>query len=147
MRHKALFSEFHNGCQARLSIDLPHPLQPLRSAIGDKGPLPKTQFISSMLNNCLTLRFGYDNMLIRIITRRNVHLMPTETVTQKDIARQLAVSQALVGGVLSGHRNVRVSAVTKELIIRTAKEMGYAPNAAARCASKRKDEHDCDRIC
>ncbi|MGI4787328.1 MAG: LacI family DNA-binding transcriptional regulator [Janthinobacterium lividum] len=53
-------------------------------------------------------------------------------VTQKDIARQLNLSQALVAGVLGDKPGVWVSAANRERIQQTAREMNYRPNAAAR---------------
>ena len=53
-------------------------------------------------------------------------------VTQKDIARALNISQSLVAGVLGDKPGVWASPENRERIQRTAREMGYRPNAAAR---------------
>jgi len=52
-------------------------------------------------------------------------------ITQKEIARRLNLSQSLVAGVLNNRPGVWVSRAKKELILRTAQELGYRPNAAA----------------
>ena len=51
-------------------------------------------------------------------------------VTIKDISRRCGVSQATVSKALNGYDDV--SAETRELVQRTAREMNYLPNAAAR---------------
>lgn len=52
--------------------------------------------------------------------------------TQKDIARALNISQSLVAGVLGDKPGVWASPENRERIQRTAREMGYRPNTAAR---------------
>ncbi|MGC8668717.1 MAG: LacI family DNA-binding transcriptional regulator [Chthonomonadales bacterium] len=53
-------------------------------------------------------------------------------VTQKEIARRLNLSQSLVAGVLGNRPGIWVSQEKRDLILRTARELGYRPNAAAR---------------
>ena len=53
-------------------------------------------------------------------------------VTQRDIAHTLNLSQSLVAGVLGDKPGVWASPENRERIRRTAREMGYRPNAAAR---------------
>lgn len=59
-------------------------------------------------------------------------------VTQRQIAQKLNLSRSLVGHALSG--GTEVSAKTRELILATAREMGYDPdaNVAARSMNARR---------
>lgn len=57
---------------------------------------------------------------------------------QKTIADMLGVSQATVSLALSG--DSRVNAVTREKIVKIAKEMGYVPNASARALVRKCTE-------
>jgi LacI family transcriptional regulator len=54
-------------------------------------------------------------------------------VTQKDIAREVGVSQTVVSDVLQGRPRGRVSSDTRERILETAQRLAYRPNASA-CA-------------
>jgi len=56
-------------------------------------------------------------------------------VTQKDIARQLNLSPSTITKVLNGSK-VQVSPETREAIVRTAKELNYQVNTAARALVK-----------
>lgn len=58
--------------------------------------------------------------------------MATGTVNQLDIARRVGVSRSHVAKVLSGNPRTTVSAEMRKRIMDAAREMGYAPNAAAR---------------
>jgi LacI family transcriptional regulator len=53
-------------------------------------------------------------------------------VTIRQIAAHLGVSHATVSRVLNGRGEGFISAATRDLVVKTAKEMGYRPNAAAR---------------
>jgi DNA-binding LacI/PurR family transcriptional regulator len=53
-------------------------------------------------------------------------------VTSVDVARRAGVSQSTVSLVLSGKGRGRISARTAALVRRTAEELGYHPNVAAR---------------
>ena len=53
-------------------------------------------------------------------------------VTQRDIATKLGISQSLVAGVLGDKPGVWVSDQKRLLIVDTARDLGYRPNAAAR---------------
>lgn len=57
-------------------------------------------------------------------------------VTQAQIAKRLGVSRQLVTFALSGHPHV--AKASRELIIATAKEMGYRPNLHARALKKKR---------
>jgi LacI family transcriptional regulator len=59
-------------------------------------------------------------------------------VTQRQIAQKLKISRSLVGHALSGR--TEVAAATRELILATAREMGYDPdaNTAARLMNARR---------
>lgn len=57
-------------------------------------------------------------------------------VTRKDIARELNVSDSLVGKVLNGSANVWASPELCERIRLTARNMGYRPNAAAQALAR-----------
>ena len=59
-------------------------------------------------------------------------------VTTHDVARQAGVSQATVSLVLGGNPRARVSAQTRERVVRAAGELGYRPNIVARALVQRK---------
>ena len=59
-------------------------------------------------------------------------------VTTHDVARQAGVSQATVSLVLGGNPRARVSASTRERVVRAAGELGYRPNLVARSLVQRK---------
>jgi DNA-binding LacI/PurR family transcriptional regulator len=54
------------------------------------------------------------------------------TVTAKDIARQLQLSQPTVSRILNGDPNHRCSKETRQRVLDAAKRMRYQPNAVAR---------------
>ncbi len=58
--------------------------------------------------------------------------------TQKDIAREAGVSQAVVSDVLQNHPRGRVSAATRARILETAHRLGYRPHAAAQALRFRR---------
>jgi LacI family transcriptional regulator len=53
-------------------------------------------------------------------------------ITTHDVARAAGVSQPTVSLVLSNNRKARVSAETRERVLRAAEELGYQPNVIAR---------------
>lgn len=53
-------------------------------------------------------------------------------VTAKDIARELNLSQPTVSRILSGDARHRVSPVTRQRVLETARRLKYQPNALAR---------------
>jgi DNA-binding LacI/PurR family transcriptional regulator len=59
-------------------------------------------------------------------------------VTTHDVARCAGVSQATVSLVLGGNQRARVSAATRERVIRAAGELGYRPNILARGLARRR---------
>ena len=59
-------------------------------------------------------------------------------VTTHDVARRAGVSQATVSLVLGGNPRARVSAQTRERVMRAAGELGYRPNILARGLVQRK---------
>lgn len=59
-------------------------------------------------------------------------------VTQKDIAREVGVSQTIVSDVLQNRPRGRVSADTRHRILDTAQRMGYRPNLTARALRTRR---------
>lgn len=59
-------------------------------------------------------------------------------VTQKDIARELNLSQSLVAGVLNGRAGLWVSQENRDRIVTAARDMNYQPNAAARALRRGK---------
>jgi DNA-binding LacI/PurR family transcriptional regulator len=65
---------------------------------------------------------------------------PSESrrVTTHDVARRAGVSQATVSLVLGGNPRARVSAQTRERVVRAAGELGYRPNIVARALVQRK---------
>ncbi len=68
-------------------------------------------------------------------TRRHDASRP---VTTHDVARRAGVSQATVSLVLGGNPRARVSAQTRERVVRAAGELGYRPNILARGLVQRK---------
>lgn len=59
-------------------------------------------------------------------------------VTQKDIADTLRLSRSFVTRVLANAPGTRVSDETRQLIARTAQEMGYRPNLAAKSVREKR---------
>ncbi|HLM68185.1 MAG TPA: LacI family DNA-binding transcriptional regulator [Longimicrobium sp.] len=59
-------------------------------------------------------------------------------VTTHDVARMAGVSQATVSLVLGGNPRARVSASTRERVVRAAGELGYRPNLVARSLVQRR---------
>lgn len=58
--------------------------------------------------------------------------MPAQWATSKDVAERAQVSRAAVSTVLNGARsNIRVSADTRDRILRAAAELDYTPNPVA----------------
>ena len=53
-------------------------------------------------------------------------------VTQVDIAKKLKVSRSLVAGVLTNNPLIRTTPANRERVLAAARDMGYAPSAAAR---------------
>ncbi|HYR09557.1 MAG TPA: LacI family DNA-binding transcriptional regulator, partial [Longimicrobium sp.] len=68
-------------------------------------------------------------------TRRTDSARPATT---HDVARRAGVSQATVSLVLGGNPRARVSAQTRERVVRAAGELGYRPNLVARGLVQRK---------
>lgn len=60
------------------------------------------------------------------------------TVTIRDIAKRLNLSIAAVSRALDGYPDI--SEETRQKVVRTAREMGYVPNQAARQLRRRKAE-------
>ena len=52
-------------------------------------------------------------------------------VTMEDIATLAGISQPAVSAALNGNSKVRVSAATREKVLKIAKELNYVPNVAA----------------
>src|SRR4051812_18424385 len=59
-------------------------------------------------------------------------------VSAKDIALKAGVSQQTVSSVINNNPSARISAVTQELVRRTAREMGYRPNSFARSIARKR---------
>jgi LacI family transcriptional regulator len=59
-------------------------------------------------------------------------------VTSKDIAGRLGFSQPTVSRILNGDKDYKVTPATRQLVIATAKEMGYLPNALARSLRRKQ---------
>ncbi len=53
-------------------------------------------------------------------------------ITQKDVAEKAQVSRSLVARVLNGDATIQVSHGKRQLILRTAHDLGYRPNLVAR---------------
>ena len=66
----------------------------------------------------------------------------TMVVTLKDIAKAVGVRESTVSRVLNNSPNpIRISEITREKILKIAKEWNYQPNAAARALSTQKTGH------
>lgn len=64
--------------------------------------------------------------------------MVAKRVTSRDVAIAAGVSRTTVSMVLNNVKGVQISDETRQLVIKTAGELGYVPNAAAQAlASKR----------
>ncbi|MGV3722641.1 MAG: LacI family DNA-binding transcriptional regulator [Actinomycetota bacterium] len=59
-------------------------------------------------------------------------------VTQRDIAREAGVSQAVVSDVLHGRARGRVRPETRERILQAAQSMAYRPNASAQALRRQQ---------
>lgn len=59
-------------------------------------------------------------------------------ITQKDIAREVGVSQTIVSDVLQNRPRGRVSPETRQRILDTAQRLGYRPNLTARALRMRR---------
>src|SRR3990170_272614 len=59
-------------------------------------------------------------------------------ITIRDVARRLNLSTTTVSRALDGYDDVAEE--TRQLIIKTAQEMGYAPNQAARQLRRRRSD-------
>ena len=57
-------------------------------------------------------------------------------VSMKDIAKQCNVSVASVSKALNGYPDI--SEETRQLILKTASEMGYLPNSSARALKTKR---------
>jgi DNA-binding LacI/PurR family transcriptional regulator len=57
--------------------------------------------------------------------------MSSKRVTSQDVAKAAGVSRTTVSMVLNNVRDVRISEETRHLVIKTAEQLGYVPNAAA----------------
>jgi LacI family transcriptional regulator, repressor for deo operon, udp, cdd, tsx, nupC, and nupG len=58
--------------------------------------------------------------------------VPLSSPTSVDVARRAGVSQSAVSLVFGGKADGRVGKQTQEVILQTARELGYRPNSAAR---------------
>ena len=59
-------------------------------------------------------------------------------VSQKDIAREVGVSQAVVSDVLHNHPRARVSLEKRRRILEAAQRLSYHPNASAQALRSRQ---------
>jgi DNA-binding LacI/PurR family transcriptional regulator len=63
----------------------------------------------------------------------------SRAVTSVDVARRAGVSRATVSVVMSGsHTNIRVSARTRDRVLKAAAELGYAPHPAAQALRRQR---------
>lgn len=60
------------------------------------------------------------------------------SITAKDVARELNLSQPTVSRILSGDRAHRASDLTRRRVLDTARRLGYQPNAVARSLRQRR---------
>jgi DNA-binding LacI/PurR family transcriptional regulator len=78
----------------------------------------------------------FNSLRVKIfIPKRFGEIMPT---TIRDVARRLNLSITTVSRALDGYDDV--SEETRQLVIRTAQEMGYVPNQAARQLRRRRSD-------
>lgn len=59
-------------------------------------------------------------------------------ITQRQIANALGVSSATVANILSEREGLRYSQKTRELVLKTAKDLGYQPNRASQAIRKQR---------
>jgi LacI family transcriptional regulator len=64
--------------------------------------------------------------------------MKQKKVTILDIARKCGISKSAVAYILKDDPSYNASKESRELVLKTAKEMGYRPNLAARALSSRR---------
>jgi LacI family transcriptional regulator len=57
--------------------------------------------------------------------------MSGKRVTSQDVAKTAGVSRTTVSMVLNNVKNIQISEETRQLVIKTAEQLGYVPNAAA----------------
>ena len=55
-----------------------------------------------------------------------------KSVTAKDIARVCGISQATVSYVMNNKEGKKISEATRQLVLKTARELNYVPNSTAR---------------
>lgn len=67
-------------------------------------------------------------------------------VSQKEIAEKLGISRSTVAAILSGN-GTRYSKNTQELVLQTAQEMGYHPDAAAQVIRKGVNDNAVAIVC
>jgi LacI family transcriptional regulator len=59
-------------------------------------------------------------------------MMTSKRVTSQDVARAAGVSRTTVSMVLNNVTSIKISQQTRQLVLDTALQLGYVPNAAAR---------------
>ena len=57
-----------------------------------------------------------------------------KSVTAKDIARVCGISQATVSYVMNNKEGKKISEATRQLVLKTARELNYVPNSTAKHA-------------
>ena len=90
----------------------------------------------------------YDNLYLQIVRKystmslrkrfrnKKQKRLDMHMVSMKDIAKQCNVSVASVSKALNGYSDI--SEETRQLILKTASEMGYLPNSSARALKTRR---------
>jgi LacI family transcriptional regulator len=66
--------------------------------------------------------------------------MATRRVTLLDVARRAGVSRTAASFVMTGRRDMRISAETEERVLRAARELSYRPNLMARSLRTRQTQ-------
>jgi LacI family transcriptional regulator len=66
--------------------------------------------------------------------------MSSKRVTSLDVARAAGVSRTTVSMVLNNVRSIQISEETRRLVVDTASQLGYVPNAAARALVNQRSQ-------
>lgn len=66
--------------------------------------------------------------------------MSGKRVTSQDVAKAAGVSRTTVSMVLNNVKSVQISDETRQLVIKTADDLGYVPNAAAQALASQRSQ-------
>jgi DNA-binding LacI/PurR family transcriptional regulator len=66
--------------------------------------------------------------------------MSRKRVTSQDVAEAAGVSRTTVSMVLNNVKSIQISDETRQLVIKTAEQLGYVPNAAAQALASNRSQ-------